>query len=91
MLELPERVNKKQLPEMEIVNMCKEVYDGNNGVFSRRLISELTDCMARGEQVIIFINRPRILFLYDVPSLRIRCQMRQCDVSLVYHKRGKRT
>ena len=38
LLELPERVNKKALPEMEIVNMCKEVYDGNNGIFSRKFL-----------------------------------------------------
>ena len=86
LLELPERVNKKQLPEMEIVNMCKEVYDGNNGVFSRRLISELTDCMARGEQAIIFINRRGYSSYMMCRHCGYVAKCEQCDVSLVYHK-----
>lgn len=86
LLELPERVNRKQLPEMEIVNMCKEVYDGNNGVFSRRLISELTDCMARGEQAIIFINRRGYSSYMMCRHCGYVAKCEQCDVSLVYHK-----
>ncbi len=86
LLELPERVNKKQLPEMEIVNMCKEVYDGNNGVFSRRLISELADCMARGEQAIIFINRRGYSSYMMCRHCGYVAKCEQCDVSLVYHK-----
>ena len=86
LLELPERVNKKQLPEMEIINMCKEVYDGNNGVFSRRLISELTDCMARGEQAIIFINRRGYSSYMMCRHCGYVAKCEQCDVSLVYHK-----
>ena len=86
LLELPERVNKKQLPEMEIVNMCKEVYDGNSGVFSRRLISELTDCMARGEQAIIFINRRGYSSYMMCRHCGYVAKCEQCDVSLVYHK-----
>ncbi len=86
LLELPERVNKKQLPEMEIINMCKEVYDGNNGVFSRRLINELTDCMARGEQAIIFINRRGYSSYMMCRHCGYVAKCEQCDVSLVYHK-----
>lgn len=86
LLELPERVNKKQLPEMEIVNMCKEVYDGNNGVFSRLLVSELTECMARGEQAIIFINRRGYSSYMMCRSCGYVAKCEQCDVSLVYHK-----
>ena len=86
LLELPERVNKKQLPEMEIVNMCKEVYDGNSGVFSRRLISEITDCMARGEQAIIFINRRGYSSYMMCRHCGYVAKCEQCDVSLVYHK-----
>ena len=86
LLELPERVNKRQLPEMEIVNMCKEVYDGNNGMFSRLLLSELKECMERGEQAIIFINRRGYSSYMMCRSCGYVAKCEQCDVSLVYHK-----
>ena len=86
LLELPERVNKRQLPEMEIVNMCKEVYDGNNGMFSRLLLSELKECMDRNEQAIIFINRRGYSSYMMCRSCGYVAKCEQCDVSLVYHK-----
>lgn len=86
LLELPERVNKRQLPEMEIVNMCKEVYDGNNGMFSRLLLSELKECMERDEQAIIFINRRGYSSYMMCRSCGYVAKCEQCDVSLVYHK-----
>ena len=86
LLELPERINKRRLPEMEIVNMCKEVYDGNNGVFSRLLLDELSACMERREQAIIFINRRGYSSYMMCRSCGYVAKCSQCDVSLVYHK-----
>ncbi len=86
LLELPERVNKRDLPEMEIVNMCKEVYDGNNGTFSRLMIHELTACMERDEQAIIFINRRGYSSYMMCRECGYVAKCEQCDVSLVYHK-----
>lgn len=86
LLELPERVNKRPLPQIDVVNMCKEVYDGNNGMFSRLLLSELTECMERGEQAIIFLNRRGYSSYMMCRSCGYVAKCAQCDVSLVYHK-----
>ena len=51
------RVNAGPLPKITVVDMCKEVYNGNNGLFSALLSEKLDACMARGDQAIIFINR----------------------------------
>lgn len=86
LLELPERVNRRALPEIEIVDMRKEVYDGNNGLFSRLLTAELTACMERGEQAMIFLNRRGYTSFMMCRSCGYVAKCEQCDVSLVYHK-----
>lgn len=86
LLELPERVNKRPLPEITVVNMCKEVYDGNNGIFSRLMLAALDECMERGEQAIIFLNRRGYSSYMMCRSCGYVAKCSQCDVSLVYHK-----
>ena len=86
LLSLPERINKRALPEIEVVNMCKEVYDGNNGMFSRLMLAKLTECMERDEQAIIFINRRGYSSYMMCRSCGYVAKCEQCDVSLVYHK-----
>ncbi len=86
LLELTKRVNEKALPEVEIVNMCNEVYAGNNGMFSRLLLAKLTECMERDEQAIIFINRRGYSSYMMCRSCGFVAKCDQCDVSLVYHK-----
>ncbi|MBO5215740.1 MAG: primosomal protein N' [Clostridia bacterium] len=86
LLELPERVNKRALPEISVVNMCNEVYDGNNGLFSRLLLARLTECMDRNEQAIIFLNRRGYSSYMMCRTCGYVAKCEQCDVSLVYHK-----
>ena len=86
LLKLSERINKKPLPEIQIVNMCKEVYAGNNGMFSRLLVEELKECLDKGEQAIIFINRRGYSSYMMCRSCGYVPKCERCDVSLVYHK-----
>ena len=57
LVRMPDRVNKKPLPEILISDMRKEVRRGNNSPFSLALREELKDCLAGGNQAIIFLNR----------------------------------
>ena len=57
LLSLPERINKKPLPKVEIVNMSKEVAAGHRGIFSRLLLQELKETLDKGNQAMIFLNR----------------------------------
>ena len=45
------------LPPVEIVDMRQELRAGNRSMFSRALFSSLKDCLGRGEQAILFLNR----------------------------------
>ena len=57
LVELPDRVNKKPLPDIEIVDMRSEVRRGNSSPFSQALISELETCLVGGNQAMIFLNQ----------------------------------
>ena len=86
LIELPDRINKKPLPEVEIVDMRAEIKRGNNSPFSRALITEIEDCLAQKNQAMIFLNQRG--FSKSVVCTEcghvLKCD--QCDVSLTYHR-----
>ena len=86
LVEMNTRVNERALPEMNIVDMTKEYAAGNNGVFSRRLESELYECVGGGNQAIIFLNRRGYSSYVMCRSCGYVAKCERCDVSLVYHK-----
>ena len=57
LLELPVRVNGKELPKIQIVDMLSEVRDGGNLMFSSSLIAALDECISNKKQAMLFLNR----------------------------------
>ena len=60
LLEMRERVGTRaarSLPAVEIVDLARELREGNRGIFSRALDAALAETLARGEQAILFLNR----------------------------------
>ena len=69
LLALPERVQpsgeerrsrlrpSRPLPEVEVVDLRRELKEGNRGIFSRSLGRAVAEALAAGEQVILFLNR----------------------------------
>lgn len=86
LIELPERINKKPLPQVEIVDMRNEIRRGNNTFFSSALKAELEDCLSCGNQAILFLNQRG----YSKTVVCTECghvqKCSSCDVSLTYHK-----
>lgn len=83
---LPDRINKKPLPEIEVVDMRKEIRRGNNSAFSGALKFELEQCLKEGNQAIIFLNQRG----YSKTVICTECghvqKCESCDVSLTYHR-----
>ncbi|MCH5160590.1 MAG: primosomal protein N' [Clostridiales bacterium] len=86
LVSMPNRINKRELPKIEIVNMCDEAAFGNNGMFSSRLITELDECLKSGNQAIIFLNRRGYSSYVMCRKCGYVAKCDDCDVSLVYHK-----
>lgn len=86
LVELPDRVNKKPMPDIEIVDMRKEIRRGNNSPFSSALKQELENCLKSGNQAMIFLNQrgySKTVVCTECGHVQ-KCQ--SCDVSLTYHK-----
>ncbi len=85
-ITLPERINGKALPQIEIVDMRKEVRRGNASPFSTALRQEIAECLNNGNQAMIFLNQRG----YSKSVICTECGHVQrcpsCDVSLTYHK-----
>ncbi|MCX4314658.1 MAG: primosomal protein N', partial [Clostridia bacterium] len=74
------------MPDITIVDMCKEVKYGNSGVFSASLAAALDECLKAGEQVILFLNRRGYSSYVMCKKCGYVAKCEDCDVSLVYHK-----
>lgn len=86
LLEMPERVNKAPMPTFKIVDMLSEIRNGNNSIFSRTLIAELSECLSSGKQAMLYLNRrgyQNSVVCRDCGNV-VKCE--HCDVPLVYHK-----
>ncbi len=57
LLELPERIERRELPPVQVVDMREELKSGNRGIFSRALATALEKTLQQGHQAILFLNR----------------------------------
>lgn len=86
LIELPDRINKQPLPNIEIVDMRKEIRRGNNSQISTLLKEEIKECLNNKNQAIIFLNQRG----YSKSVICTECghvqKCTDCDVSLTYHR-----
>lgn len=85
-LEMKKRVNNAELPETEIVDMRREMSDGNMSIFSRRLAEEIEKNLNNKMQTILFINRRGFSSFVSCRSCGYVVECPHCNVSLTYHK-----
>ena len=74
------------LPEVEVVDMRRELREGNRGMFSRLLHSELESCLDAGQQAILFLNRRGTSSHMQCRHCGNTLSCRSCDVALTYHR-----
>ena len=86
---LDSRYGGAGLPSVEIVDMRKELQNGNRSVISSRLQLELEERLRKKEQSMLFLNRRGVSGFLSCRSCGevIRCP--HCDVSLTLHNNGK--
>ena len=87
---LSERYNQMSLPQVKIVDMKKELRNGNGGDLSSVLISELEENIKKGEQSILFLNRRGSFKLISCCECGYTYKCPRCSVSLTYHSANKR-
>ena len=91
LIELSERVEKRPLPEVEIVDMKFDFQQsGEDRLFSRQLVEEVTERLARGEQAMILLNRRGYSSVVLCRSCGETLQCKNCTIALTFHKSGYR-
>lgn len=88
-LTLPERVAGRPLPAVNIVDMRKELMDGNRSMFSRPLHEAIQDRLRRGEQMILLLNRRGYSTFVMCRACGAVCECPHCDISLTYHRQSR--
>jgi primosomal protein N' (replication factor Y) (superfamily II helicase) len=84
-LSLPERINSRPLPPVEIVDMRRELKEGNRSIFSRKLQNALQQLEEKQQQGILFIHRRGHSTFVSCRSCGYVLECPHCDVSLAYH------
>lgn len=87
-LVLKERVNGKSLPNVEIIDMNKEAKNGTSHI-TNRLLGELSSCIDRGEQAILFLNRRGFSTFVTCKNCSETIKCPNCDITLTYHKSNR--
>ena len=84
-LSLPNRVNGKSLPSVEIIDMNQEMKT-SKGHFSVQLINSIDETLKRCEQVILLLNRRGYSNFITCKSCGYTFKCPNCDITLTYHK-----
>jgi primosomal protein N' (replication factor Y) len=88
LVELPDRVEQRPLPEVEIIDMRQEFQEtGHEQVISRKLVAEIKERLERKEQVMVLLNRRGYspVVLCRTCGKKLECQ--NCAIALTHHKR----
>jgi primosomal protein N' (replication factor Y) len=84
-LKLPNRVNRRALPQADVTDMRRELQAGNRSMFSRQLQHLINDRLQKREQIILFLNRRGHSTFILCRSCGYVARCPNCDVSLTYH------
>ena len=90
LFELKARANKNAiLPKIHIVDLRKELENGNRSIFSNKLKELIEDRLNKKEQIILFINRRGLSGFVSCRSCGYVIKCPHCDVSLTLHNNDK--
>jgi primosomal protein N' (replication factor Y) (superfamily II helicase) len=88
LIELPDRVEQRPLPEVEIVDMRQEFEEtGHEQVISRKLATEIKDRLERKEQAMVLLNRRGYSPVVLCRTCGKKLECANCAIALTQHKR----
>ena len=93
LVELKERITPRgysPLPEVGIVDLREELKAGNTSLFSRSLLAAMKETLARGEQIILFLNRRGTATFVRCRNCGFVFRCPRCSIALTYHSAEKR-
>lgn len=89
-LQLTDRANNALLPRVEIVDMRRELEEGNRSVFSKRLAEEMGKNIESGQQTILFLNRRGYASFVLCRNCGYTVKCANCNITMTYHAHDER-
>jgi primosomal protein N' (replication factor Y) len=91
LLELRDRVEKRPLPDVEIIDMRQEFQEtGHEHVISRKLAQEIKERLDRKEQAMVLLNRRGYSPVVLCRSCGKTLECRNCAIAMTHHKGSRR-
>lgn len=91
LLELPERIESRPMPMVELVDMRLEFLETRKqATFSRKLVEAVDRRLANGEQTMLLLNRRGFSSFVACRACGERVQCVNCSVTLTFHRRDRR-
>lgn len=91
MLELPERIAKRPMPKVQVIDMRAEFLETKRqSTFSRALLEEMEARLKNGEQTILLLNRRGFSSFMVCRQCGERMLCENCSVVLTLHRRDRR-
>jgi len=86
-LSLPERVEKRPLPEVHVIDMREEfLQTGVQSLLSRRLVAAIREVRAEGSQALLLLNRRGFSTFVICRACGHRLECSGCSIALTYHR-----
>lgn len=74
------------LPRVQVVDMRRELQEGNRSIFSRSLAAMIEERLAKREQVMLFLNRRGYSRFLSCRNCGEAIKCPHCDVTLTLHR-----
>lgn len=88
LLSLADRAAGRSLPNCQIVDLRRELMEGNRSILSRQLRQLMEERLAKGQQMMLFVNRRGLMGFVSCRACGHVIKCPHCDVSLSLHKDG---
>jgi len=85
LIKMPDRINQT-FPEVNVIDMRRELAQGNPTLFSMAFREALADNLAKGEQAILFLNRRGHSSFVSCRSCGFVMSCDHCRVNYTYHQ-----
>lgn len=85
-LSLPKRILDRSLPQIDVIDMRRELHDRNRSILSRSLQSALKKLKENNQKGLLFIHRRGHSTFVSCRSCGYVMDCPNCDVSLSYHQ-----
>ncbi|MDF0725238.1 primosomal protein N' [Cytobacillus sp. S13-E01] len=90
LLTLKKRMNDRDLPKVEVIDMREELRNGNRSMFSALLFEKIQEKLDKREQSVLFLNKRGYSSFVMCRDCGYVMNCPHCDISLTYHRSNQR-